>query len=186
MARQFKIMDDNGSGTLDEYEFTKAINDFGVKIDPKDIATLFKIFDYGGDGEIDFNEFVRVVVGPLNKFRTNICIKAFKQIDYTGDGILSLEDIKKSYNARMHPEVKSGKKTEDEVLLEFLETFEQHHNTIHGTKADGKVTPEEFLEYYAHVSCNIDSDAHFELMMSNAWNIESRNNPAQMPYAGAS
>lgn len=85
----------------------------------------------------------------------------------------------------MHPEVKSGRRSEDEVLTEFLETFEQHHNTIHGNKADGKVTPEEFLEYYANVSANIDSDAHFELMMSNAWNIESRNNPASMPYAGS-
>lgn len=37
LARQFKIMDDNNSGSLDQYEFNKAINDFGVKIDTKDI-----------------------------------------------------------------------------------------------------------------------------------------------------
>ena len=99
--------------------------------------------------------------------------------------MLTVDDIKRSYNARMHPDVKSGKRTEDEILTEFLETFEQHHNTIHGNKADGKVTPEEFLEYYAHVSANFDTDAQFELMMSNAWNIESRNNPNSMPYAGS-
>jgi Ca2+-binding EF-hand superfamily protein len=74
-------MDDNNSGTLDQYEFTKAINDFGVKIDAKDIATLFKIFDVDGNNEVDFNEFIRGVVGPMNQMRTNICIKAFKQID---------------------------------------------------------------------------------------------------------
>lgn len=33
LQRQFKIMDDNGSGGLDQYEFTKAINDFGVDIE---------------------------------------------------------------------------------------------------------------------------------------------------------
>jgi len=33
LSRQFKIADDNGSGTLDIYEFRKAINDFGVEID---------------------------------------------------------------------------------------------------------------------------------------------------------
>ena len=98
---------------------------------------------------------------------------------------MNLEDIKRTYNAKMHPDVKSGKRSEDEVLLEFLETFEQHHNTIHGAKSDGKVTPEEFLEYYTHVAANFDTDAHFELMMSNAWNIESRNNPNSMPYAGS-
>lgn len=31
------------------------------------------------------------------------------------------------YNAKQHPDVKTGKKSEDDVLMEFLETFEQHH-----------------------------------------------------------
>ena len=34
LQRQFKIADDNGSGFLDLPEFTKAVNDFGVDIDP--------------------------------------------------------------------------------------------------------------------------------------------------------
>lgn len=124
-------------------------------------------------------------MGPLSKFRSAIVIKAFKAIDRSGDGVLDLDDIKQSYNAKFHPDVKAGKRNEDEVLREFLETFEQHHNTIHGTKADGKVTPDEFLEYYAHVSANIDNDQYFELMMANAWNIDSRNNPDAMPFAGS-
>lgn len=69
LARSFKIMDDNNSGTLDQYEFTKAINDLGVDINPKDIDGLFKSFDINGDGVINFNEFVRVVKGPLSLFR---------------------------------------------------------------------------------------------------------------------
>ena len=109
------------------------------------------------------------MVGPLNQFRSNICIKAFKSIDVNEDGVLDITDIKNKYNARMHPDVKSGKRSEEEVLKEFLETFEQHHNTRNGSKSDGKVTPDEFLEYYANVSATIDNDAYFELMMSNAW-----------------
>ena len=70
LAIQFKIMDDNGSGTLDANEFHKAVSYFGVDIETKDIATLFKCYDYGGDGEIDFNEFIRVIVGQLNEFKT--------------------------------------------------------------------------------------------------------------------
>jgi len=35
LARQFKIADDNGSGTLDFLEFKKAIYDFGIReVDP--------------------------------------------------------------------------------------------------------------------------------------------------------
>ena len=96
-------------------------------------------------------------------------MKAFKSIDVNEDGSLAIDDIKGRYNAKMHPDVKSGKRTEEEVLKEFLETFEQHYSTVHGTKSDGLVTPDEFLEYYANVSANIDNDAYFDLMMSNAW-----------------
>lgn len=85
----------------------------------------------------------------------------------------------------MHPDVKSGKRTENEVLTEFLETFEQHYNTTTSGQNDGRITPQEWLEYYTHVSASIDNDAYFELMMSNTWNIESANNPASMPYAGS-
>ena len=66
LGRQFKIMDDNGSGALDPYEFNKAIQDFGIEVETKDLATLFRCFDYDNNGEIDFNEFIRVIVGPMN------------------------------------------------------------------------------------------------------------------------
>lgn len=112
-------------------------------------------------------------------------LKAFNKIDFNGDGVLDINDIKGKYNASMHPDVKSGKKTEEEVLTEFLETFEMHHNTIHGYKSDGKVSKEEFVEYYTNISASIDNDAYFDLMMSNAWNLDSKNNTENLPFAGS-
>jgi hypothetical protein len=140
-----------------------------VGIEDKDIENLFKAFDLNGNGDIDFDEFIRVVVGPMNQFRTNLCIKAFKKIDFNGDGTLDINDIKGKYDASRHPDVKSGKKTENEVLKEFLETFEMHHNVMHNTKSDGMVTMDEFIEYYTNISANIDNDAYFDLMITNAW-----------------
>lgn len=70
LRRQFKIMDDNNSGSLDLYEFKKGIKDFQIDVDPKDIDGLFKAFDIDGSGQISFDEFIRVVVGPMNQFRT--------------------------------------------------------------------------------------------------------------------
>lgn len=160
------------------------MNDFGAKIDAKDIATLFKVFDRDNNNTVDYNEFIRAVVGPMKQNRVAVCIKAFKQLDANGDGFLDLEDVKQKFNARFHPDVKAGKRTEEEVLTEFLETFESHYNVMTGGQNEGRVTPDEFLEYYTNVSANIENDAYFELMMANAWNIESRNNPDNIPYAG--
>ena len=46
-------------------------------------------------------------------------------MDANKDGVLTVQDIKGIYNAKQHPDVRSGKKTEEEILLEFLDTFEQ-------------------------------------------------------------
>lgn len=50
LQRTFKMMDDNQSNTLDQYEFTQAIQSHGLDINAGDIAGLFKSFDKNGDG----------------------------------------------------------------------------------------------------------------------------------------
>jgi hypothetical protein len=111
--------------------------------------------------------------------------KAFQKIDFNGDGVLTVVDIKGKYDASKHPEVKSGKKTQDEILKEFLETFEMHHNVMHNAQSDGMVTQDEFIEYYTNISANIDNDAYFDLMMTNAWNLEGKNNTDNLAFAGS-
>ena len=75
----------------------------------------------------------------------------------------------------MHPDVKKGIKTEEEVLSEFLDTFEVHHGLKHPEDRDGKVTLREFIEYYTNISSTIDNDEYFELMITNAWNLNNVN-----------
>lgn len=94
-----------------------------------------------------------------------------------------MNDIKGVYNARNHPDVKSGKRTEDEILGEFLETFEMHHNLKNGLR-DQNVTREEFQEYYNNVSANIDNDQYFELMIINGYKLYD-STPQYQQYAPA-
>jgi calcyphosin len=59
-------MDDSGDGQLDEYEFKKAIHDYGIEVDPKDLSSMFKAIDTDHSGSISYNEFIRAVKGPMN------------------------------------------------------------------------------------------------------------------------
>jgi calcyphosin len=72
--------------------------------------------------------------------------------------------------------VKAGKKTEDEVLGEFLDTFEDHFCDMkgHEDSRDGVISMDEWLEYYNNVSMSIDDDEYFALMMNNAWNLDGK------------
>lgn len=134
MQRQFKIIDDDRSGNIDMQEFKKAVKDFRIELSDKEIQTVFQTFDRDGSGSIDYDEFVRGVRGAMNPFRVKIVKTAFSKLDKDGSGIIDINDIKGVYNASRHPDVKSGKKTEDEVLGEFIETFETHHNINGGSR----------------------------------------------------
>lgn len=93
-------------------------------------------------------------------------------MDIDRSGYLDISDIRQKYNAKMSPDVKSGKKTEDEVLYEFLDTFEQHQvNRTDGENVH-RVSPADWREYYNGVSISVDRDDYFELMMNQAWNFK--------------
>lgn len=68
----------------------------------------------------------------MNQFRENIARKCFKILDRNSSGTIDINDVRQNYNAKNHPDVKSGKKSEDEVLSEFLDTFEDHYCDIAG------------------------------------------------------
>jgi len=145
LGRSFKIFDDNGDRTLDKHECAKAIHDLRCGLDKDECVRLVATFDRNGDGVIDYEEFLYGIRGEMNQFRKDLCMRAFKIMDKDGSGILDLSDIKGVYNAKKHPDVIQGKKTEDEVLVEFLHTFEIHHGNHNDDPRDGSVTPNEWI-----------------------------------------
>ena len=172
LGRQFRIADDDNSKALNMEEFKKAVHDFRIGLEPKDSERLFKIFDRSNDGSIDYEEFLRGVRGEMNEFRRGLALRAFRIMDRDGSGVLKIDDIRQSYNAKMHPDVQAGKKTEDEILYEFLDTFEQHHSANNTDARDSSVSEAEWIESYNNVSMSIDRDDYFELMMNQAWNLK--------------
>jgi hypothetical protein len=92
-------------------------------------------------------------------------IIAFSKLDIDGNGIVDGTEVAKKYDASKHPDVLNGRKTEKDILTEFLETFD-----VGGVK-DGMVTQQEFINYYTNLGANIDNDDYFELMIRNAWHI---------------
>ena len=173
VRRSFMIADDNNDKTIDFNEFKKLCKDYRIPIDDKEIKALFGEFDSDRSGTIDYDEFLRGIVGKMSKRRLATVKKAFVILDKNGNGVVELDDIRGTYNASKHPDVKAGKKTEEEILGEFLDTFEYHFNLLNDNKSkDRSITLEEFNEYYNNISMSVDNDDYFDLILNNAWNLD--------------
>jgi len=69
LQRQFKIMDDNNSRSLDKFEFSKACSDYMLGFTEGEMQKLFNYFDYDKTGLLEFDEFIRAIRGPMNPAR---------------------------------------------------------------------------------------------------------------------
>ena len=166
-------MDDNNSKSLDKFEFSKAMGDYQLGFNEAEIQKLFHYFDFDKSGQIEFDEFVRAIRGEMNSTRKAIVAQAFKKLDADGNGWIDINDVRGVYNASKHPDVLAGKKNEDQILQEFLETFETAHSMRNNNTPNYVVTTEEFNEYYNNISASIDDDSYFQVMITNAWKLDA-------------
>jgi calcyphosin len=63
----------------------------------------------------------------LNDFRRDLIERVFIILDNSNNGTVNITDFKRIYNAKRHPDVMQGKRSEEAVLMEFIETFDLHH-----------------------------------------------------------
>jgi len=165
LQRKFRIMDDDGSKTLDLGEYKKAMKEMNLGLNDAELRMLFDHFDSDHSKTIDFEEFIQGVREPLTERRLRLVQMAFAKIDLDGSGEVDAQEIASMYDASKHPEVIAGRMTPEQVLRHFLDTFDV------GGEVDGKVTLNEFINYYTNLGASIDNEEYFELMIRNAWHI---------------
>ena len=163
LRRILRIMDDNGDAKLTIDEFTDGLKTYGLHYGRDDVQKLFKYLDRDGNGAVTITEFIRGIRPEPSMRRQDLVLRAFKLIDTDGSGVATVQEIGELYDATQHPDVLAGKSSVEDVLKEFMESWDQNK--------DGNVTREEFKEYYADIGANIDSDDYFELMIRNAWHM---------------
>eukprot|EP00937_MAST-01D_sp_MAST-1D-sp2_P000332 g332.t1 len=165
LSRKFRIIDDDNSKSLDFDEFSKAMRECALVLDPRHMKMIFGFFDADNNGSINFNEFLNGVREPMSERRRALVREAFRRLDADGNGLIEVSDLVGKYRMDQNPDVLNGRKDEQEVLAEFIDNM-----SVNQTR-HGKVTPEEWMSYYQNVGNNIDSDDEFELMIRNAWHI---------------
>jgi Ca2+-binding EF-hand superfamily protein len=131
-----------------------------------ELQALVKYYDVDSDGQISLEEFLRGLRDSLTERRENMVKRAFALMDRDGSGKVEAADIYQLYDVSQHREFIEGTKTKDEILADFLNSFD-------GVKgnSDGVVSWEEWEEYYTDLSVSVPSDDYFVQMMESVWNI---------------
>lgn len=173
IGKSFKINDSDNSKTISFNEFANLCQKYGLGLSDLEIRSAFAIFDKRRNGNIDYEEFLQTIRGSLNPFRKSLVEQAFGLLDKNKNGYIDYNDIVAVYDVSKHPLVMNGQRTPDSVYNEFLTSFSMNHSNFTTNKTNFKITKDEWIEYYEHVSMSIDDDAYFELMMNNCWRMNN-------------
>ena len=160
-------MDFNGNKKLDIQEFEEALAVYGMFPTKVELQALMNFYDVDGDGNISYEEFLRGLREELPERRRELVDRAFQILDKDGSGVIQVQDIKDIYDVSFNKDYQEGTKTREEVLEEFLDSFD-------GLKGnnDGQVTHQEWVDYYTDLSISVPSDDYFALMMKQVWGLE--------------
>lgn len=125
-----------------------------------------KFYDVNCDGNIGYEEFIRGLREPLSQRRSNMVEAAFKLMDKDNSGKLTTADISQVFDVTNNQDFQEGTKTKEEILADFLNSFDGMRGN-----SDGTITHQEWTDYYTDLSMSVPSDEYFVRMMESVWCI---------------
>lgn len=106
----------------------------------------------------------------MNIIRQKLIETLFLKLDTQRNEKIEISVLKKNFHSTNHPDVKSGKKSEQFIQCEFEETLESYCN-LYGIQLDKEITKQKFIDYYNYVSATIEEDKEFEEIITSIWNL---------------
>lgn len=178
MRRTFMLMDENSTKIISFNDFEKLFKVYRYDLSENEINNLFNYFDKEGNGYIKCEEFINELCGSLNQFRKETLKQVFEKLDQKEKGFITVGTIRHEYNPKGNPLVRQGKRSEDEILAEFLDVLEYHFNLLIEKNDedidvnDIEVDFDDFCNFYKNISLCIEDDKYFEVMILSEWGIQ--------------
>jgi len=101
-----------------------------INLTERNVEKLMKLFGAESDGAISSEELVQTMVGEMDNDRAELVQKVFTKIDSDNDEKITIQEMKELFNPSESPDVITKKKTEKQVLAQFLDTAEAFFSMI--------------------------------------------------------
>lgn len=159
LGRVLKLMGTTEDGVLSPRELKFGLRDMGIELTPTELSALVSVLDSNQDGSVDIEGVLTTLRGgQLSIRRQRLIEKAFQLMDPTGSGSITLDDLRDNYDAGCLPRVRTGKKSREQALNEFLREWEPQVSEKDGRSGNNDglavILFDAFNEYY-HVSTRV-------------------------------
>ena len=172
LQRSFYNKDIDNNKLITLFDFIKVFKELKLNFNDTECRALFDHFDRSSKGLLDYRYFIDGVRPNMSEKRYDLVNTAFRCLDIGNIGVLDASFVIDAFDASGHPDVFLGLKTIEEVTENWLNTFD-----IGGT-IKGKITKDEFINYYKNISAVIENEDYFELLLIHAWRpqkVEGKN-----------
>jgi hypothetical protein len=110
-------------------DFIKVLKLQRIELSKEENQDIFDKFS-SNNQFLNFSSFIRNFKKILSSVRLECVEKAFTSLDIDCTEMLSVDDIKLKFNAASHPDVMKNNRSEDDVIVEFLDCFELNYNFL--------------------------------------------------------
>ena len=178
IRRTFMLIDENSDKRIQFSEFEKMFKRYRFNLSRVEINNLLNYFDKDGSGYIDYGEFIGGILGDLSKFRKDILKQVFDKIDKNETGTITVGQLREAYNPKEHPLVRQGKRSEDEILGDFIDSLEYHFSLLNEKNDENvdvneiKIDFDDFCDFYKTISVSVEDDKYFEIMVMSEWGLK--------------
>lgn len=170
LVSKMKNKQDNFNKTISFENFKLSLQESNIFISNNIIQYFYSILDKNGQNNISTEQILNKIRGNLNERRKLKIIEKFTKIDIDNKGYSEISLIKSLFNPTHHPEVKSGKRNESDILNEFIITFDSYTNF---KDRISQISLQDFIEYYSGISASIADDDYFIDIMNGVWDISN-------------
>ncbi|CAD8172780.1 unnamed protein product [Paramecium octaurelia] len=170
LYRVAKILDADQDGMLNLSEFRRAVRDHKIEVTDPEIDLVFQYFDRDVSGLIDIWGFMFVLRGEMSEQRIQLVESLFEK--YRQGDYITISNLRNNFTVRNHPDLKSGKKSDDEIIQDFFEPLQQLHN-INGGFGNENISKDELIEYFSNFSASVPDDKYFEQILVTVFRIQA-------------
>jgi len=168
LRRMFFRIDERACACLEREDLKWSLQNYGIVLADDELKTLISAFPSSQPGcsGLDYNNLLAAVDNLTSESRKQTIMDFYGRMKTLLGGNITVEGLAKVYDAKRHPSVYCGDRSEEEVFTEYIKNWGDLGHFI-------PIVPETWMDYYCDMSACVGRDDHFEKLILSPFNLSN-------------